>query len=315
MRYLQNALLLIATLLMVASAQAQRHSKITLIYSDPDGTPIAATDDKGNLEWRVEYQPFGREVANTSQDRSSDISYAAKPYDEEIGLSYFGGRWYDPDSGRFTGIDPMPVQFDDFKTFNRYAYGFNNPYKYVDPDGNFAFLIPLAIWAGKGLAVAGAGLSGHAIGSSSYDLYSGRKTVGEAATSAAIGVAEGALLKGAGGALVKVGRKIASKPFVPDEYWGRNAPSNITPGTKRLDHTKLNTKTGELEQSRVTFDDFGRQNFRVDKTNHGRPTGNGHPNDSGHSSPHLHESTYAPRGTRGHNQDTGRRETSHNFNE
>ena len=156
MKYLQNALLLIATLLMMASAQAQRHSKITYIHSDPDGTPIAATDEQGNLEWRVEYQPFGREVANTSQDRSSDISYAAKPYDEEIGLSYFGGRWYDPDSGRFTGIDPMPVQFDDYRTFNRYAFTFNNPYKYYDPDGRFAFLIPLAVFVAKEVAAEGA---------------------------------------------------------------------------------------------------------------------------------------------------------------
>lgn len=196
-------------LLLIASfsISAQQYSKITYIHSDPDGTPFAATDEEGNLEWKIEHYPFGREFENTSQDRNNDISYAGKPYDEEIGLSYFGGRWYDPDSGRFTGIDPMPVQPNDFKSFNRYAYGFNNPYKYHDPDGNFAFLIPLAIYAGQGLAVAGAGLSGHAIGTSGYDLYSGRKTAGEAAKSAAIGVVEGAVLKGAGGVLLKAGRK------------------------------------------------------------------------------------------------------------
>ncbi len=102
-------------------------------------------------------------------------------------------------------------------------------------------------------------------------------------------------------------------PFVPDEYWNKNAPSNVTPGTSRLDHTKVNKDTGKLEQSRVTYDEFGRQNYRVDKTDHGKPRGNGHPNDTGHTDPHLHESIYAPRGTQGHNQDTGRREVKHNL--
>lgn len=198
-------------LLLIASfsLSAQQYSKITYIHTDPDGTPFAATDEQGNLEWKIEHYPFGREFENTSQDRNNNISYAGKPYDEEIGLSYFGGRWYDPDSGRFTGIDPMPVQPNDFKSFNRYAYGFNNPYKYHDPDGNFAFLIPLAIYASNGLAIAGAGAGGYALGSSGYDLYSGRKTAGEAAKSAAIGVVEGAVLRGSGSAVLKITNKVS----------------------------------------------------------------------------------------------------------
>jgi RHS repeat-associated protein len=102
-------------------------------------------------------------------------------------------------------------------------------------------------------------------------------------------------------------------PFVPDEYWTRNAPANVTPGTRRIDHTKYNKTTKQLEESRVIYDDYGRQQYRVDKTDHGRPTGNGHPNDQGHTNPHLHESTYAPKGTQGHKQETGRKEVLHNL--
>jgi RHS repeat-associated protein len=87
------------------------------------------------------------------------------------------------------------------------------------------------------------------------------------------------------------------KPFVPDEYWTRNAPDNVTPGTKRLDHTKYNETTGDYEHSRVTYDEYGRQQYRVDKSDHGRPLGGEHPNDKGHSNPHLHERTYHPKGT------------------
>lgn len=37
--------------------------------------------------------------------------------------------------GRFYGNDPMGFRSADVFSFNRYAYGKNNPYKWVDPDG------------------------------------------------------------------------------------------------------------------------------------------------------------------------------------
>lgn len=83
------------------------------------------------------------------------------------------------------------------------AMEFNNPYKYVDPGGNFAFLIPVAIWAGKGLAVGGAFFGGYEVGTNGYQLYTGEKTPEEASKGAAIGVVQGAVLKGAGGKIAK----------------------------------------------------------------------------------------------------------------
>ncbi len=136
-------------LLIILPALAQNDTRVTYIHTDADGTPFAATDEQGNLEWQIEHLPFGGEHSNTEVRRNSNLSFAGKMYDEEIGLSYFGGRWYDPASGRFTGIDPMPVSAEDWKTFNRYVYGNNNPYKYVDPDGNLPILIPLVIFLAK----------------------------------------------------------------------------------------------------------------------------------------------------------------------
>ena len=156
MKTLNYLIIALVALLVSSTSHAQRYSKTTYVHSDPDGTSFAATNSQGSEEWKIEHFPFGREYQNTSQDRKNDISFAGKPYDEEIGLSYFGGRWYDPDAGRFTSIDPMPVQFNDYESFNRYVYGFNNPYKYVDPDGNFPFLIPVAIFISKEIAAEGA---------------------------------------------------------------------------------------------------------------------------------------------------------------
>ena len=90
--------------------------------------------------------------------------------------------------------------------------------------------------------------------------------------------------KGTGKAATKVG-DFAKKPFVPDEYWQRNAPRNAAPGSK-FDHYKINKDTNQLERSKVIYDNYGRQRFRVDYSNHGR---------TDHSVPHLHETEYGPK--------------------
>ena len=142
--------------LSVAATAAPNYTKITYIHPDGLGNPAAASDEQGNLEWRIEYYPFGAEYSNSEVRREADISFAGKAYDEDIGLSYFGGRWYHPQLGIFTGIDPMPVNAEDWRTFNRYSYGFNNPYRYLDPDGNLPFLVPVAIFLAKEIAAEGA---------------------------------------------------------------------------------------------------------------------------------------------------------------
>ena len=51
-------------------------------------------------------------------------------------------RYYDPVIGRFYSNDP--VGFNNVHNFNRYAYANNNPYKFVDPDGEAAKLVKAA---------------------------------------------------------------------------------------------------------------------------------------------------------------------------
>jgi RHS repeat-associated protein len=61
--------------------------------------------------------------------------YIGKAQDATTGLVYFGARWFDPQVARFMGFDPADVDEENPHSFNRYAYGNNNPYKYLDPDG------------------------------------------------------------------------------------------------------------------------------------------------------------------------------------
>jgi RHS repeat-associated protein len=51
---------------------------------------------------------------------------------------YFGARYYASKIGRFTTVDPFYTWREnlvDPQRWNRYAYGRNNPLRYVDPDG------------------------------------------------------------------------------------------------------------------------------------------------------------------------------------
>lgn len=47
--------------------------------------------------------------------------------------------------GRFMGIDPVGVNETNLHSHNRYAYGNNNPYKFVDPDGRDSVAV---FWGG-----------------------------------------------------------------------------------------------------------------------------------------------------------------------
>ncbi len=113
--------------------------KLIFIHPDVKGSPLMATDANGVAQWREDYSAFGvrrkNEAAANSGTNANSLWYIGKPQDNVTGLVYFGARWYDPQVGRFMGFDPAGVDEDNPHSFNRYAYGNNNPYKYLDPDG------------------------------------------------------------------------------------------------------------------------------------------------------------------------------------
>ena len=91
-----------------------------------------------------EFTAFGEELTPISLP--NPWRFASKRFDEELGLINFGKRYYDPEFARW--LTPDPAGFID--SSNLYQYVFNNPFKYRDPDGQFAFVlaIPLLTWGG-----------------------------------------------------------------------------------------------------------------------------------------------------------------------
>jgi RHS repeat-associated protein len=56
--------------------------------------------------------------------------------DSYINLLWYNSRHYDPELGRFTSPDTIIPAPSNSQGWDRYAYTFNNPVLYVDPDGH-----------------------------------------------------------------------------------------------------------------------------------------------------------------------------------
>lgn len=114
----------------------------TYYHNDILGSPVAATDQGGDLLWREQYKPYGERILNEPEAAENSRWYTGHPHDPETGLTYAGARYYDPVVGRFMSVDPVGFLESNPTSFNRYAYANNNPYKYVDPDGE----VPILVW-------------------------------------------------------------------------------------------------------------------------------------------------------------------------
>jgi len=127
-----RSLVLLALLGVAAAAPAAERT--TYFVPDALGSPVAAMDEQGNVLWRESYAPYG-ERKTKSPDNTARAAYTGKPEDAGTGLVYMGARMYDPESARFTGIDPQGFGEANPQSFGRYLYGNNAPYRFTDPDG------------------------------------------------------------------------------------------------------------------------------------------------------------------------------------
>lgn len=123
-------------------------------HNDHLGSPVAATDERGDLLWRAHFRPYGERQENPTDAAFGNVGYTGHTQDADSGLVYMQARYYDPLIGRFMAVDPAEVNPESAISFNRYAYANNSPYGFIDPDGRH----PAFLW---GLGVGFAGAMGH----------------------------------------------------------------------------------------------------------------------------------------------------------
>lgn len=158
MRLIASCLLILGLLVSASNnALAQETTNRTTYYHNTmQGTPVAATDEAGEIKWSQTYSSYGFHNGNSQEIEESSLVFGTAghvedQFDDRL-LVYQKARYYDPALGRFLSIDPVGFQASNPQSFNRYAYVNNNPTTYVDPDGRFPFLIPVVIFLGKEIA-------------------------------------------------------------------------------------------------------------------------------------------------------------------
>ena len=122
----------IVLMLAVSNASAQATGKVTYIYTDPQGTPLAEADTQGNITATFDYTPYGSQAMGTAP---SGPGYTGHVNDPDTGLVYMQARYYDPVTAHFLSVDPMTPSAGNTFNFNRYAYVNDNPINHIDPDG------------------------------------------------------------------------------------------------------------------------------------------------------------------------------------
>ncbi len=95
-------------------------------------------NSEGDLEIieRSDYYPFGMNFNYNHSVFDAMGSWLNYKYNgkelQETGMYDYGARFYMPDIGRWGVIDPLA---ETSRRWNPYTYAFNNPIRFIDPDG------------------------------------------------------------------------------------------------------------------------------------------------------------------------------------
>ena len=171
---MQRANILAIALALCAFLVAGCQEETTYYHTDALGSPVAATDDEGELVWEQHYGPWGTPLESTEDNA---LWYTGAPLDDATDLTYLQARWYSAGDARFLAADAVDFQEENVQSFNRYAYANNNPYTYVDPDGS----VPL-------LAVGWGAVKFAGYAAAAYDAHQAYQGSGATGAAAAAGV-------------------------------------------------------------------------------------------------------------------------------
>lgn len=105
---------------------------VKYLHSDGPGSLVAITSEAGRIIELKGYEPWGGVIGKPAY---SGVGYTGHLMDGATGLTYMRQRYYDPMIGRFLSVDPMPANATNGTNVNRYWYGNNNPFTFIDPNG------------------------------------------------------------------------------------------------------------------------------------------------------------------------------------
>jgi RHS repeat-associated protein len=101
------------------------------LHTDHLGTPLEASNDAGEITWRVTYRTWGNVVTEEVAEIQQRVRFQGQYFDAETGLHYNRFRYFDPRNGRYVQSDPIGLEGG----VNTYAYVSCDPINCQDPLG------------------------------------------------------------------------------------------------------------------------------------------------------------------------------------
>ncbi len=111
---------------------SNEHATQVDVYFDD----IVMSHTPGQIVSATDYMPFGLTFRAGERQGATEqkMLYSSKELQDELALNWydFGARMYMPEIGRWGTVDPLAEKM---RRWSPYNYAFNNPLRYIDPDG------------------------------------------------------------------------------------------------------------------------------------------------------------------------------------
>ena len=121
--------------------------------NDHLGTPQTLVDSASTVVWQARYTAFGKADIQV-ETIENHLRFPGQYFDAETGLHYNFHRYYDPEIGRYTQVDPIGLAGG----INSYAYVGMNPTGGIDPLGLW-HAGAIADWYDEQVSISVAGLN------------------------------------------------------------------------------------------------------------------------------------------------------------
>jgi RHS repeat-associated protein len=122
-------------------------TELNWMHVDRLGSPIAISDNIGNLRERLAYDAWGKRrtlngaplngtaTPNSIDGITDNRGFTGHEMLDLLDLVHMNGRIYDPLFGKFLSADPLIQDPMNGQSYNRYSYVLNNPTNLTDPTG------------------------------------------------------------------------------------------------------------------------------------------------------------------------------------
>jgi RHS repeat-associated protein len=131
----------------------RKNGALSYLFGDHLGSTSVTANSSGTRTGELWYKPWGEYRGTAFGTTPTTYRFTGQREDSAIGLYYYGARYYDSTLGRFIQPDTIVPEPGNPQALNRYSYTLNNPLKYTDPSGHFAWFVAVPVGALIGAGV------------------------------------------------------------------------------------------------------------------------------------------------------------------